>query len=70
MKNEIENLIKNQLAYIDMMNENSNGISTEGSQKFISELMGFATMGIEVNFNINSCYYINHEPSTYTINEK
>jgi hypothetical protein len=71
MTNEIRNLIKNHLECIDLYNEMNEGKNTAGMRNLFSELMGMkmmlGAMGLTIEFDVNPYYYMNKEPSTYSV---
>lgn len=66
---ELERIIKNKLAMIDIFNKNTNG--AHKATKFYNELHGIKlacrAMGIEVTYSVNPYFYEDREPSTFTL---
>lgn len=66
---ELERIIKNKLAVIDMFNKNTNG--THKATKHLNELIGIKqacyAMGIKVTYDCNPYFYEDGEPSTFTL---
>lgn len=66
---ELERIIKNKLAVIDIFNKNTNGAHT--ARKHLDELIGIKqacyAMGIKVTYSVNPYFYEDRDPSTFTL---